>query len=308
MSLRIESVGALATVQDAGRFGLQHYGHATGGPMDEHAFLWANKLLDNPPFVAQIEMTLGQFRCSFTRNTSIAICGAEMQATLNGEAIRNWHSHAVEAGDVLSFGFARSGLRAYLAVAGGFDLPMFHHSCACVVREVVGGLDGRALQAGDELRYAAATTALDNRLVPDYFIPAYADDLDLGVIASAQFEDFDPEQRERFFDSAYTVTQDQDRMGIRLQGPPVIWNGGELLSEGIACGAIQIPGDGQPIVLAKDRQTVGGYPRLGCVSRLDLSRLAQARPGCRVQFYQQDFAEACALLQERQHFFRSRVI
>ncbi|WP_036825375.1 biotin-dependent carboxyltransferase family protein, partial [Photobacterium sanctipauli] len=293
MTLRILTPGPLSLLQDLGRFGHQSIGVSTGGPMDEHAFLWANRLLDNDRNAAQIEVTMGQFSCEFYAETTIAITGADMGATLNGRTIEPWQSYSVQQGDRLALRGARSGMRAYLAVQGGFKVPTPLDSCATVVRDELGGVQGRGdkLNAKDLLRFSVSKPMLNKRL-PHHFIPTYSQTLTLEVILGYQCEDFSSQQRERFFNSTYTLTPQMDRMGCRLSGEAIECQRTTLVSEGIALGAIQIPADGQPIVLLKDRQTIGGYPKIGCVTSKGLSQLAQCLPGAEIRFVEKDLYQA----------------
>ena len=304
MTLRVIEPGPLSLIQDLGRFGYQNIGVSPGGPMDEHAFSWANRLLDNPLNDPQIEINLGSFHCEFQLPTTIAITGANMSAELNGVAIQPWQSYSIHTGDQLSFKGARSGVRAYLAVRGGLDIPEILGSCATVVRDQLGGLhrDGKKLLAGDCLQYPA-TKPMITKQVPDEFVPEYCQDITLEVIPGYQYEWFDTQERQRFFNSVYCVTPRIDRMGYRLSGEAIYCQRQSLVSEGIAPGAIQIPADGQPIILMRDRQTMGGYPKMGCVTAGSLNRLAQCQPGGTIRFVKKDLYEAEAGYRVEKQFF-----
>lgn len=315
MSLNILRTGPMALLQDKGRFGYQSIGVTPGGPMDEHAFDWANKLLNNDPNATQIEITLGQFSCTFKSDTIIALAGADMGAMLNGNPVNSWQTYAIKAGDKLSMKFAKSGLRSYLAVLGGFQVETVLGSSATVVRDGLGGNygNGAALQADVEVQYFPLTEIQSisankfppHKKVPDRFIPAYERHVEIGVIPSYQFDEFSKEERQRFFSSIYTVSPNIDRMGYRLSGEPIQCERSNLISEGIALGAIQIPSDGQPIVLMRDRQTIGGYPKIGCVIHADISRLAQCLPGYTVQFYKKNIYSSESELLIQRNFFAS---
>lgn len=304
MSLVIEKAGALSLLQDQGRFGYQAIGVTTGGPMDSHAFSWANKLLDNQRNASQIEITMGPFKAYFLKATTFALCGADVDVRLNGRAIVPWQSWRAVAGDRLELGYPRKGLRSYLAVRGGFTVAMTLGSCATVIRDRLGGCDGdgNRLICGDELDFAS-DTQLIQRSVPPMYIPNYGSVIKLGVLPTYQFDTFSDEARNRFFGEVYTVTSQMDRMGTRLAGQPVMTPSQDFISEGIALGAIQIPADGQPIILMRDRQTIGGYPKMGCVCQQDLNQLAQARPGTQINFYLKNMDQASAQLQYQQAFF-----
>lgn len=298
--LQVNEPGMLALVQDFGRFGWLAQGYSRGGPVDEHAFLWANKLLGNHFNAAQIEITLGGFSASIESAMQVAITGADVPLSVNGTTVASWQVLSLQAGDTLTIGYARSGLRAYLAVAGGWQVAPVKGSCATVRREQIGGLNGQglALAAGDALVPAPSknlSNAVTGQRVKPEFIPDYSDTAVLEVMPAAQFQQFNSEARNVFFSGAYQVTDKTDRMGVRIQGPKVNWQGAGLVSEPLPIGAIQVPTDGQPIIMLNDRQTLGGYPKLGVLSWAAKNRLAQATPGSQIQF-----TEAAAKpLQER---------
>lgn len=282
--------GQLSLIQDFGRFGLSHLGITQSGPVDDYAYSWANHLLGNPANVPVLEITLGQAEFEVGHDCQLAITGGDLAATLDGEPLTNWCTFSAHKGQRIKFALPTNGLRAYLAVRGGFNVRPHLGSVATVAKEGLGGLhhNGQPLQAGDKLHFDAHT--LDNkplqmtfRLKPDYNLP-----LRLRVIESYQNEAFSDVARHTFFTRTFTVSQHADRMGYRLTGPAVNPPSEPILSEGIALGSVQIPPDGQPIVLLNDRQTIGGYPKIGCVAKIDLPRLAQAKPGQSVRFVKGD--------------------
>ncbi|GAA0792228.1 biotin-dependent carboxyltransferase family protein [Marinobacterium sediminicola] len=293
MSFKVIDPGMLALVQDGGRSGYQHLGVTTGGPMDEHAFDWANWLLGNPRGAAAVEITYGMLVLEALSDMTFALAGADLDARLNGDPLPPWQTRQVQAGDRLTFGSPVSGLRAYLAFPGGVQAVARLGSVATVIREKLGGLDGsgQPLRKDDHL-LPVEGGVVEPRTMPDWAIPDYAEPLKMGLIPGYQYESFSAAQRMKFFTSPYTVTSNIDRMGYRLKGEPVISEQSGIISEGIALGAVQIPQDGQPIVLMRDRQTIGGYPKIGCVFSLDLARLAQRKPGDSVEFQLLDVAEA----------------
>ncbi|MFQ3187178.1 MAG: biotin-dependent carboxylase-like uncharacterized protein [Marinomonas primoryensis] len=284
MAFKVIKPGLLALVQDLGRHGHQSIGLTTGGPMDEVAFRWGNALLDNDPNSAQIEITFGMFTLEAQADTSIAITGADLGTTLNTKNISPWQTYAIKKGDILAFQQPVWGLRAYLAVKGGFLCEPTLGSVATVMREKVGGLTGKGdkLQKSDLLNYHASRDH-QQRSVPRLAIPNYGNK-EIPVILGYQYESFSSLERANFFSSDYTVSSNSDRMGYRLEGKAVHTELKGIISEGIAYGAIQIPKDGQPIVLLRDRQTIGGYPKMGCVTRGGGGILAQQKPGDIIQF------------------------
>jgi len=293
MGFKVIDPGMLTLMQDHGRFGWQHIGVTTGGPMDEYAFYWANHLLNNIPEAAQLEVTFGNLKLETDQNCTIAITGADLGARINNQNVAPWHSYQLKAGDTISFGQPISGLRAYLAVAGGFVGENKLGSLATVLRENIGGHrgDGSKISRDDYLVTLPKAHA-PSASTPEWAIPDYHSDTHLGVILGYQQDSFPRHELALFFMSDYEVTNEIDRMGYRLSGRPVRSTLKGIVSEGIAPGAIQLPSDGQPIVLMKDRQTIGGYPKIGCLSTLEVGKLAQQKPGSKVSFYPMDVSEA----------------
>ncbi len=298
--LTVMQPGWQSTIQDAGRSGYFQQGLSQGGAMDEHAFRWANKVLDNEAGAACIEILLGKFEAEFNADTTIIVTGADIPVTLNGNALDLWCSHRVQRGDVIRFGQARSGLWAYLSVAGGWQTPRQFGSRSVVLREKLGGLDGGPLKKGDQLPYVSSTEP-PLRCVPWVHQPDYHKPLIVKVIPGYQYDRFSLLARRTFETADYKVTNEINRMGYKLSCPVVAAQTQKLASEGISYGAIQIPPDGQPIVLLKDRQTIGGYPKIGCVASLDCARLSQCGPGNRVGF---EFADVERVQAERRLFDR----
>ena len=281
--LTVKQPGLLSLLQDRGRYGAHNLGLTTGGPLDFIAFDWANRLLGNDANATCIEIGFGGLALESQLATRCVITGAEAPCKINGSEIPQWQTLDLRAGDLLEIGFARRGTRLYLAVDGGFDIEPSFGSSSTVVREKIGGLDGDRLQAGDHLPCAPGR-AEPHRRLPASARPDYADSAVLRLVAGYQHAAFAPLQQWRFFNSEYRLTDRCDRMGFRLEGESVQSGMVSMLSEGICHGAVQIPADGQPIVLLNDRQTIGGYPKIGSVIPLDTARLAQLSPGARVRF------------------------
>lgn len=275
--------GVLSLLQDRGRRGAHRLGLSVGGPLDGEAFHCGNRLLGNAPDSTAVEITVGGLELEAGVDTFVCLTGAAMPLSIAGRDCDGWSVHPVRAGDRVEVGFAHSGCRAYLGVAGGFCIPRSFGSSATVVREGVGGLNGGALQPGDLL----PCDATDNRrrlYLPPQYRPRYQNRATLRVIPGYQQRYFNRTEQRRFFGAPYTVSDRCDRMGYRLRGPAVACDLDGMLSEGICHGAVQIPPDGQPIVLLNDRQTIGGYPKIGAALSLDTARLAQLAPGGTVHF------------------------
>jgi len=287
----VKQPGLLTLIQDRGRYGAHNLGLTNGGPLDPFAFDWANRLLSNGINDTCLEVSFGGLTLESQVDSSIAITGAEVSCKINGQLIEQWQSHAIKKNNLLEFGYTTSGVRAYLSVSGGFKVPPSFGSSATVVREKVGGLRGDKLQAGDEL---PCTTGSTERYlsVAQADRPQYGNQAILRVVLGYQQQAFESLQKLKFFSSKYKVTDRSDRMGFRLEGNAIHTTMVGMLSEGICHGAIQIPADGQPIVLMNDRQTIGGYPKIGSVIPIDTAKLAQLQSGSSVQFEEISLEEA----------------
>ncbi|UZT76724.1 biotin-dependent carboxyltransferase family protein [Ectopseudomonas chengduensis] len=277
--LRVVRSSPFIQLQDAGRFGVRHLGVTQSGALDWVAHYWANWLLGNPLTTAVVEITLGNGEFECTRDAILALTGADLGARLDEQSLQPWRSFRVRAGQRLTFVQPRQGARAYLAAPGGFQAPSILGSCASMLREGLGGLhgDGQALAKGDELGWAGTTDTV--REVPGELIPQYLLNPRLSLILGAQVGDFGGQSLFDAFNCEWLIDTRADRMGIRLNGPQLQYKRGSMISEGIPLGAVQVPPDGQPIILLNDRQTIGGYPRLGSLTPLAVARLAQCLPG-----------------------------
>jgi len=292
--LRVIAPGPLATVQDRGRPGYQRYGVSVSGAVDEYALVLGNLLVGNDRDAAALEVTLGIAEFEFLEPAAFAVTGGDLGATLAGAPVPMWQEVPAEAGDRLAFAAPVLGLRAYLCVAGGFDTPPALGSRATHIGSKLGGFEGRALQTDDELPFGDPGSDFAGRMAPDELRPAYAAEVTIRVVPGPQDDAFTEEGRTTFYDSAYTVTDQLDRMGARLDGPVVEAIDGryDIVSDAVPRGSVQIPGDGKPIVLLADRQTTGGYAKIAVVATADLPLLAQAGPGTVVRFAPVEVEEA----------------
>lgn len=283
--LTVLQPGILSLLQDAGRFGQHAIGLTNGGPLDRTSFNWANRLCGNEENTCAIEASIGGLALKAEVDTQIAVTGGDAPLTINGKPAASWQTHNVTAGDNITLGFSQASTRHYLAVKHGFHVDPMFGSCATVVREKLGGINGMALQAGDILPCnATAQAKLPTFKLDETIRPKYTGEITLRVILGYQQSVFDPLQKARFFNSEFELSDKCDRMGFRLTGPEIISGMSGMLSEGICYGAVQIPADGQPIVLLNDRQTIGGYPKIGAVLSLDLPKLTQRMPGSTIRF------------------------
>jgi biotin-dependent carboxylase-like uncharacterized protein len=277
--LRVLRSSPFIQLQDGGRFGVRHLGVTQCGALDWIAHRWANWLLGNPLTAAVVEITLGNAEFECYRDATLALTGADLGARLDDQPLAPWRSFAVRKGQRLTFAQPRQGARAYLAAPGGFQAPSVLGSCASMLREGLGGLqgDGRAIAIGDSLTWAGIANAM--RQIPAEFIPQYQAAPHLQLVLGSQIGDFRGQSLFDAFNSKWLIDQRADRMGIRLNGPQLQCQRGSMISEGIPLGAVQVPPDGQPIILLNDRQTIGGYPRLGALTPEAVARLAQCLPG-----------------------------
>lgn len=280
--IKVIKPGMLTTVQDRGRFGYQKWGIPVAGAMDEYALRIANLLVGNQENEGCLEITILGPTLEFLDEGMVALTGGDLGARINGHACTSWQSFFVKKGDVLSFSGLRQGCRAYLAIAGGIDVPLFMGSKATYLRGKMGGLEGRALCAGDELKKGSLNDEqkeMAPRKVPQEYRYCFSNRIEARVVMGPQNDGFAQEGIKTFLNSEYKVTVEGDRMGYRLEGPQIQHKeGADIISDGIAIGSIQVPGHGFPIVMMADRQTTGGYTKIATVITPDLPKLAQAKP------------------------------
>jgi len=304
--------GLLTTVQDLGRFGYQKYGIVAGGALDRFAARVANTIVGNAEEAAVLELAQLGPELRFERDTVIAWCGAGFDARLGAEALPPDRAVVVRAGERVSFGAAKSGLRAWLAVAGGVEVPLLLGSRSTYRRGGFGGHEGRALRAEDRLQCGALSewavawlrkgVRVSSWSVRPHTLVKVAPAGVVRAIRGPEWDWFTEGAQRTLFSSDWTATKDADRMGVRLAGPALGLGEGarEMISEGVADGVVQVPGNGAPIVLLGGRQTVGGYPRLAVVATVDMGRVAQLAPGRTLRFHEIALAEAHALYLARE--------
>ncbi|MDR0126999.1 biotin-dependent carboxyltransferase family protein [Bacillus zhangzhouensis] len=313
MSIHVIKPGMFTTIQDKGRKGYQKYGVLTSGGMDPLSLRIANILTGNQENEAVLEITLmgpgPVLTCQ--KDQLIAVTGADVEIDIDGEPAPLWKPLFIRAGSTITFGPCKRGCRSYLAMAGGFDVEPVMQSKSTYVRAGIGGLKGRLLEKGDDLtigepspiavslfhllkskekqvRYSAPDWTVSHA----HFLPLRKSPV-IRVLGGRHLSYFQEESQTAFFEQPYQVTPQSDRMGCRLKGEPIrLKQKLELISEAVAFGSVQIPPDGQPIILLADRQTTGGYPRIGEVATVDLPLIAQAMPGANLYFKQIDHHEA----------------
>ena len=290
--IRIVEPGALTTVQDLGRPGHLRYGIPPSGPIDRVAFVVANRLVGNADGAAGLECTVLGPRFEAEAACAIAVTGAELPLTINGAEAPAWTTLRLEPGDVVKLGAARAGVRAYVAFSGGLDVAPVLGSRSTYVRGRLGGLDGRALRREDRLSVFAAPLPSRRRARPEVMTDLRPEP-EIRVVLGPQADRFTDEGIETLLGSDYDMLPQSDRMGARLSGPRIAHvRGHDIISDGIALGSIQVPGDGQPIALLVDRQSTGGYTKVATVCSFDIGRLGQVKPGHRLRFRAIELAEA----------------
>lgn len=294
MGIKFANGGFLTTVQDMGRIGYQESGMSVSGVMDQRSAALANILVGNEETEAVLEVTLMGPMLQFTEGNIIAVTGGNLGPKLNGADLPMYQAVRVKKGDSMSFAGMFSGSRAYVAFAGGLDIPVVMGSKSTNLKSKVGGYQGRKLGAGDEIGFAAPKDNLPNirnrKVKPDDFT---ASEQVLRVVLGPQDDCFTEKGLETFLNETYAFTNESDRMGCRLEGEVIEHkNGGDIITDGIAFGAIQVPSHGKPIIMMADHQTTGGYTKIGAVISVDLPKVAQSRPGGKVKFQKVSIEEA----------------
>ncbi|MCC5910400.1 MAG: biotin-dependent carboxyltransferase family protein [Clostridiaceae bacterium] len=299
--IKVFKSGLLTLIQDKGRKGYQQYGVPVSGVMDDFSYRIANVLVGNHEGEAVIESTLVGPGIEFLEEGVMAITGGNLSPEINGKPIPMWKSIFVKPGDRLNFKAIKTGCRSYIAFAGGIDVPKIMGSRATYTRGNIGGYEGRALKSGDMIHIGEADKPL-RELVGNWIhqeIYSYSNTVEARVVPGPQEDAFTDEGIHTFYNSEYAVTNECDRMGYRLTGDKIQHqDGGDIISDGIAMGAIQIPGHGMPIIMMADRQTTGGYTKIANVIAVDLPKIAQAKPGDKIVFKKVSIEEAHSLLKE----------
>lgn len=295
--LTVLKAGMMTSVQDGGRLGWQRFGVPVCGAMDLGALAVANILAGNSETEAALELTGAGCTVRFESPNVFALSGADFSPQLNKKPIETNRAYLAKKGDVLQLGFAQKGFRGILAVAGGFDLPAVMGSRSTYVKGGFGGLEGRILKDGDTLPFRDAQLWLPDLGNRRADLPAAASDAPIRVVLGPQQDSFSPRGIKTFLSGTYAVTAKSDRMGYRLQGPAIEYTqgrDGNIISDGIVMGAVQVP-SGQPIVMMADRQTTGGYAKIATIITPDLGRMAQLAAGQKIRFAAVSQSEAESL-------------
>jgi antagonist of KipI len=317
--IKIVKPGLLSSIQDLGRYGYQKYGVIASGVMDPLAHRIGNLLVGNEENAATIETTLLGPTIEFTETTLISLCGGNLTPTIDGQNVPLWRSVLAKKGSTLKFGQAKNGCRCYIAVAGGWDVPTVMNSKSTYLRAGIGGFNGRSLQSGDELTTGTMSKIsrdIYDSLLPELesnpysemdwsvtseLIPIHHNNPAIRVIRGREYDLFSTESKEKVFSEAFEITSQSDRMGYRLKGPKLaLESAAEMLSEAVNFGTIQVPSEGNPIILLADRQTTGGYPKIGQIATIDLPYVAQLKPGDKLRFQEISHEEAQLLYLKRE--------
>ena len=276
--LKVRRAGMLTSVQDLGRWGFQSSGVPVAGAMDLPALRIGNAMLGNPEGAAALEVTL----------RAAVFAGADLGFSVNGRAVGSWRVVELKSGDVISFTGPKNGCRGNLCFAGGVGVPLVMNSRSTYMRAKIGGFEGRALKNGDVITTGEPSPLwkrLDGFTLPPDLNPALPADAPLSLMTGLQEDLFTEEGRATLFSSEYTITSESDRMGCRLDGAKIEHvKGGDIVSDGVPLGAVQIPSHGMPIVMLADRQTTGGYTKIGVLTPLSIEALVQKMPGSAVRF------------------------
>lgn len=298
MGFKVLNKGLLSLIQGGPRVGFQQYGVPVSGAMDDYSLRIANLLVGNDEYEACIEALIVGPSIKFDEKSIIAITGGDLGPMLNGINIDMHRSYIVNKGDILSFSGMKNGCRAYIAFGGGVDVPIVMGSKSTYTKANLGGYEGRSLKDGDYVKLLKFDGNI-NSILPKKYIPSYENEITLRAIRGPQDDMFDKNNIKTIFNSIYDITNECDRMGYRLSGEKIKHlNGADIVSDGIAFGAIQVPGHGNPIIMMADRQTVGGYTKIANVISVDLCKLAQAKPGDKVRFKEVDIYESHRILKK----------
>ena len=303
MSITILNPGMLTSVQDLGRIGYQQFGVSVSGVMDPRSASIANILVGNDEGEAVLECTMMGPHIRFDAPNIIAITGGDLGATLDGQRIDTYRAIPVNAGQTLRFTMLRTGCRAFVAFAGGLDIPVVMGSRSTNMKAKIGGYQGRKLQKDDVIGFRAPKTDLKNlglRHTSPEFMPRA--EYKLRIVLGPQDDAFTERGITTFLSSVYTLTPEFDRMGCRLDGELIEHvKSGDIISDGIAFGAVQVPSAGKPIIMLADRQTTGGYAKIATVISVDIPKLVQRKTDHKVRFQAVTVEEAQQLMQDELH-------
>jgi antagonist of KipI len=305
--IQVQAPGMLTTVQDLGREGFGPMGVSPSGAADAISLRIGNQLVSNKEEAAGLEMTLLGGSFVFPEGATVALTGSDFGATLDGAPVNPWTSVEVKRGQTLRVGSTRSGARCYLCVQGGIDVPPLLGSASTHLLSGLGGYEGRALRKGDVLKIGEATETNLKKTVSATALKALSPRKILRVTPGPQSDWFPGPSQKIFYASTYRVAEESNRMGLRLEGPALREGAhGEMISEGVSLGAVQIAAGGLPIILFVEQQTTGGYPKIANVISADVSSLGQLRPRDEIRFELVNWEEARTVLREQEELLASK--
>jgi biotin-dependent carboxylase-like uncharacterized protein len=298
-SILVQNPGLFTTVQDLGRKGLGPMGVSPSGAADPISLRLGNLLVGNPEGAAALEMTLLGDTFLFPEGAVFALSGSDFGATLDNSPVESWVSIEARPGQTLRLGPTRSGARSYLCIQGGISVEPFLGSASTHTLSGLGGFEGRPLRKGDVVSIATASQPYRRRRVDPHILSQLSPRKILRCTSGPQSEWFPESVQRLFYESIYRVSEASDRMGLRLEGPSLPESSGDMITEGVSLGAIQIPLGGSPIILFVDQQTTGGYPKIANVISADMPSVGQLRPRDEIHFEPVDFELARSLLREQ---------
>lgn len=304
-SLLVESPGALTTVQDLGRPGFAQQGVSPSGAADPVALRLGNVLVGNAPGSAGLEMTLVGGSFVFPQGAIITLTGADLGATLDGRPLEMWTPHTLRPGMKLVLGPTKNFARGYLSIAGGIQVDPFLGSASTHLLSGLGGFAGRPLRKGDLLRIGKPAKAIRPRKIGQAALHALRPQKILRVTEGPQADWFSAETTQHFFRDLFLISEESDRVGLRLEGTLPGVESREMITEGVSLGAVQVTPSGQPIILFVEQQTTGGYPKIANVIGADLHRIGQLRPRAEIRFELTSLADARSLWIEQQRLLNS---
>lgn len=304
--LEVLNGGLLTTVQDQGRHGYRKFGVPVSGVMDEHSYKLANWLVGNPRGAPVLELTLMGGTFEFHSDALVGISGAEAEISVNGNPAASNETIKIKNGDILNVGRVTSGCRLYLSIAGEWDIEKIMGSYSTCLSAKFGGMQGRAIHKGDRLIWEFDQDKTVDRSVPKKLLPHYSSSQKIRIIQGPEWDWLTKEEQTIFLASNFSISSDSNRMGIRLKNSLVLERGrfDEMISSPVVPGIIQLPQDGNPIILMKDAQSIGGYPRIAKVIDADLWRLGQVWSGNEIRFRLIELEESLSLMKYYQELRR----
>jgi len=298
MIFKVLKPGLFTTVQDLGRHGYLEFGVPVSGAMDHFSLAVANLLVENDPNSACLETTLAGPELQALKKTEIAITGGECSPKINDQNVPMWKTLSIQKDDAICFGKMEKGCRAYMSIRGGISTPKILGSRSTYVRGSFGGINGRPLRSRDVIKGFDVSPLEVEYEMPSEMAPQFPDNLVVNVILGPQVDMFTEKGIETFLSSQYTVTLEADRMGYRLEGPNIEHKAkADIISDALLPGAIQVPKNGKPILIMRDAQTTGGYPKIAVVTCPDLDLVGQAKPNIRIEFAKVTIRQAHEKLQ-----------